>query len=370
MSSHSTSHTPLASHAGSRSPPFMQSPVQALMSTPVHSKGHPPTFVTSVGVRLLACATLAVLLFGLPDQAGAAEDRDIEVLVNSYLQASNPDKRQLAFWEAIGKIAEERKAGRPQRALEMATHLASLLTEDSEFLSVTESQIGELYVHLKQWTLAKAHFMKALRLEETRAAKDVERFEAPLMWLAGVSIQLGEFDVAEGHYVRLLEMRQKAYGALTYRTIGQLWALANLGLRQNDLSKAERYIKQELDIWATKPEFFGVSLGDAAKALQNLGAVRAHQGNLADAISLHLQARELLQAPIRTASEEGSEVGAGTLARAIECEERLTSLYMKNGNEKGAEMHAKARQKLQALVTHPPYVVSDALWYQAVLPLP
>jgi tetratricopeptide (TPR) repeat protein len=348
----------------------MQSPVQELMSPPVHSQRRFPTRAAFVGTRFLACVASSVLLVGLPGRSAAVENRDIEVLVDSYLQTSNPDKRQIAFFEVIKKISGEREAGKPEKALEIATDLASSIKEDSEFLSITESQIGEIYVDLKQWTLAKEHFMKALRLEAARAAKGVERFEVPLMWLAGVSIQLGEFDDAEGYYIRLLEMKQKAYGARTYRTIAQLWALANLALSQKDLSKAESYVKHELDIWATKPTLFGVPLGDAAKALQNLGAVRAHQGKLADAISLHLQARELLQAPIRGASGEGRGVGAGTLARAIECEDRLASLHMKNGNIKAAEMHVKNRQKLQALVTHPPYVVSDALWYQTVLPLP
>ncbi|MFC3148885.1 tetratricopeptide repeat protein [Piscinibacterium candidicorallinum] len=300
----------------------------------------------------------------------ALEDRDIDALVSSYLQAVNPDKKQAAFWEAIGEIRNERKAGRPEKALELATKLASALTEDYKLLSVTESQIGELHVDLKQWALAKSHFTNALRLEEARHATEIERVEGPLMWLAGVSIQLGEVDVAERHYIRLLEMKQQAHGPLHYSAISQLWALANLALRRSDLLKAERYIKQELDIWRTKPMFFGVSLGDESTALQNLGSVRAHQGKFSEAISLHLKARDLLQTPIRLASKDGSGIGAGTLARAIECEERLTALYERAGNAVAAEKHTRYRQQFQALVSHPPYVLTHALWYQALLPLP
>lgn len=338
------------------------------MEISVHSKDRPSRL--ACWGRLLAFGTSAVILLGLPGQVSALEARDIDTFVSSYLLAVNPDKRQVAFWEAIGEVSNERKAGRPQKALELATKLASALTEDSKLLSVTQSQIGELYVDLKQWPLAKSHFTNALRLEEAQPDAEIDRFEGPLMWLAGISIQLGEVDVAERHYVRVLEMKQRANGPLHYSVIGQLWALANLALRQSDLPKAEKYIKQELDIWSTEPKFFGVPLGDASKALQNLGSVRAHQGKFSEAISLHLKARDLLQAPIRSASEEGSEIGAGTLARAIECEERLTSLYERTGNPVEAERDTKHRQRFKALVSHPPYVLTHELWHQALLPLP
>lgn len=351
------------------------------MNISAHSRAQFAAFLTFVGARALACATF-FFLFGLPNQARAENDQTIDarvraendrlvdVLFESYLQALKPDDRQLSFWKLIEEIRNERKMGRPDRALEIAKHVASLVTEDPELLSITESQIGEIHVDLKQWATAKTHFSNALRLEENRVAKDVERFEGPLMWLAGVSIKLEELNSAEEYYVRLLQMTQKIYGTLSYRTIGQLWALANLGLRQNDLPKAEKFIKQELDIVASKPSFLGVSLAEPTKALQNLGAVRAHQGKLAHAISLHLQARELLHAPIRSASKEERAVGAGDLARAIECEERLVYLYIKAGNKKKVEMHSRAHQNLLALVTQPPITVSDALWFQTLLPLP
>jgi tetratricopeptide (TPR) repeat protein len=205
----------------------------------IHSKGRPTRFKPSNWARLLA-VTLAVSLLGLSGQVCALEDRDIDALISSYSQALNPNKRQAAFWEAIGEVRNERKAGRPEKALELATKLAAASAKDSDLLSVTESQIGELYVDLNQWAQAKSHFTSALRLEEARPAVEIERFEGPLMWLAGVSIQLGEADVAERHYVRLLEMKQRAKGALNYSAIGQLWALANLALRQGEPPRLSR----------------------------------------------------------------------------------------------------------------------------------
>lgn len=322
-------------------------------------------------MRLFACALFGFLLFCVAGRSAAIDDRDIDALIKPYLQARNPNGRKAAFWEAIRSIREESGTGDARKAVETATRLASSLrTEDAELLSAAEAEIGTLQVQLGNWTHAKTHFANALRLEESRPAGPIERFEYPLMWLAGVAIQLGDLSDAESCYLRLLQMKQEAYGPLHYRTIGQLWALANLGVRQRDLAKAERHVNQELAIWRTNPKFMGEPVGDASTALQNLGAIRAHQGRLDDAIAAHLQARTLLAAPLSAASAKGEEVGGGALSRAMQCEERLASLYLRKGDAARAEMHAGERQKLQALSSRPAIVASPALWHQSLLPLP
>jgi tetratricopeptide (TPR) repeat protein len=239
----------------------------------------------------------------------------------------------------------------------------------SEGASDAALVLGEVWAVRRDWPAAKRQFELALAIQESLTPTDAKLLESPTMWLAGVLLELGELDAARGHYLKLLQLKQSAFGPLHYEQIGQLWALAHLSLKQGKLVDAEAHVTQELKIWATDPKFMGVPVGDASAALQNLGAIRAHQGRLAEATALHQQARDILVQPLE-AAEPGEPVGAGAVARAVACEARLVALYERTGNRPQAAKHRQAGAAWAKLTDRPPLVMTDPLWHQDLLPLP
>lgn len=275
-------------------------------------------------------------------------------------------------WEAryldMLKAREESRFADAQKiAEELLVDLGDDETLYRDERSSVLTQIGRIKADQGQYAEAQPFFSQALALVESVRGVKSRDYVYAAMDVAGNHVNLGQFAEAEAIYLKLLKLNDGNKGVYAPELSTPHRALASLYFRQGRLLESEKLLLQTLK--SASVEALGVKFDVSPYVWQSLGAIHVARGNVKEAIALHRKALDVLDDELSESREKWGTPGNGTLARSIECLERLEKLSGMVKREKDAGRYAAQAAALRAEMGGEP-LSTPMSWGQGVFPLP
>ncbi len=132
--------------------------------------------------------------------------------------------------------------------LKLAMEDTSKFKDNDVRLGETFYLMGQLNVALQNYTLAKQYYERALNIQQKLLGPESNEAGNSLYGMAMCCQYLGDHLGAEIYLKRVEELWRKKYGASDPRLISILPAMGTYASMKNNLSQAEQYYKQLVDI--------------------------------------------------------------------------------------------------------------------------